>query len=258
MYGAWTMQRLASNVWTLPAGVGQRLGMSDDEIATTRHAAEQLQGQYFRSAQAEAPDDPWIQTFAPTWAPDPLQGSYARMLKRYPAHPFAAWWAHTLAARTEGVDRRRFADQFDDLTHDYLLRTSSVRPGFVNSPNIATLPNVTLASDGSKELRLNGGDVIAIGPANAFGSDRLALLMYIDVGSGSVAAGLQVETGKNSEAGPEQQVETAGLTRYRMFAWEGAASARTMTLRLRANAGPVTLRVRDFYPLVKNPRVRPT
>jgi hypothetical protein len=102
---------------------------------------------------------------------------------------------------------------------------------------------------------LNAGEAARVGLANAFASDRLGLLVYLDVVSGSLSAGLEVRTDTGSQHGPEQRIAGSPLSKYRMFHWEGAAFARTMTLRLRADAGPAIVRVRDFYPLVENPHV---
>src|SRR5262249_12556461 len=190
-------------------------------------------------AQAEAPDDPWVQTFTYMWDADHVTGPFARLLERYPRHPFAPTWAHMLVGHTTGEQQAAYAAVFDDLTHEQLVRTAALRPGF----------------DGTeKEFRLAGADAPLAGFANAFRSDHLGMLVYVRALSGSAYATLEVQTDEGILESSPQLIDVSDVRRYRMFKWTGPPESSTMALRLRTVAGrPAQIQVRDIYPLVENP-----
>lgn len=255
MYGVWTMSRLATNVWTPAAGVGQQLGIPKDEVDRRRGAALALAREYFHRAQIEAPDDPWIHSFAYLWDPGNVSGPYARLLRLYPQHPFAAMWAYELINRTAGSEQQRYADLFDELTHRHLARTVALRPGFERRPPVSRPTSVREELEG-EELHLNGGDVALVGSARTFDSNRLGLLVYVRAVSGSSYACLEVQTDRGVVASPEQRVSPSDVQRFRMFRWNGATGTSEMRLRIRTDpGGSASVRVRDFYPLIENPHV---
>ena len=93
MYGVWMMSRLESNAWIPEADVGEKLRMTTEQVERRRKEARTLAVEYFRRAAAEAPDDPWIQTFTDQWDPESTVSAFAKLLQRHSDHPFAPWWA---------------------------------------------------------------------------------------------------------------------------------------------------------------------
>jgi hypothetical protein len=255
MYAVWMLSRLSTNVWTAEAGVGDRLQMTKEEVEGRRQQARTLASAYFRRAAAEAPDDPWIHTFADIWDPDNVSPSYERLLDRHPEHPFAPWWAYILSRRADGANQARYYVRLEDLTHQYLERTAYLRPQFVQTP-AGDDPAVATQRDGWTEVSLKDGHASSIGSTDAFRSDRLGLLVNIRAISGSARARLVVETDQGVEESPEQVIRDSDVDSYRMFQWNGSAAAHHMALRLRADPGGlVRVRVRDYYPMIENPHV---
>jgi len=254
MYAVWMLFRLSTNVWTAEAGVGDRLHLTRDEVEGRRQQARTLAAAYFRRAATEAPDNPWIQTFADLWDVDHLVPAYARQLDRHPDHPFALWWAHMLARRTDGETSARYYARLDELTHRYFERTASLRPQFVQAP-AGDDPALTTQRDGSTEVKFDGGATASLGSTDAFRSDRLGLLVNVRAISGTARASLIVKTDQGIEESPEQLIGASDVDTYRMFRWNGSAPANHMSLRLRSAGGAAVVRVRDYYPMIENPHV---
>jgi len=255
MYAVWMMSRLATNVWVPEADVGEKLRMTREEVERRRTEARRRAVEYFRRAAAEAPDDPWIRTFTDMWDPENVTSSFARLLQRHSEHPFAPWWAYVLARRTTGATQGRYATLFDELTHRQLVRTAGLRPGFVQRPGVENSTLVGTDTD-SADVRLTGEGAALIGSTGAFGSDRLGLLVYVRAISGAARASLVVQTDAGITESPEQGISDSDVHRYRLFMWSGSSFAHRMALQLRGDVGQTAIiRVRDFYPLVENPRV---
>ena len=254
-FGVWMLSRLSTNVWTAEAGVGDRLQMTKDEVESRRREARTIASAYFRRAAAEAPDDPWILTFADTWDLDDMSSIYARLLDRHADHPFAAWWAFTLSRHSTGEARSRYTARLVDLAHRHFERTAYLRPQFVQMPS-GDNPAVAIQHDGWTEVTVKDGSAPLIGATNAFRSDRLGLLVGIHAISGLVRARLVVETDRGTEESPEQLILDSDDDSYRMFKWNGSTVAQRMGLRVSTDPGTVAVvRIRDYYPMIENPRV---
>jgi hypothetical protein len=254
-YGAWTMSRLADNVWVPESGIGEKLHLSGDAVARRRGEARALAAAYFRRAASEAPDNPWIQTFTDLWDQEAVARSYKDMLARHPDHPFATWWAYVLAARTSGPEQVRYADQFEQLTHKQLVTTAALRPGFAMMP-AGGQPIANAADNGWTEVRLTEQQSAVVGATDAFGSNRVRLIVAIRVVSGRARATLVADTDQGRVASPEERpISDLDVNHYRVFRWTGASPARRMALQLQAAQGTAIVRIRDFYPVIENPHV---
>ena len=255
MYGVWMMSRLDMYSWAPEAAVGQRLQMTADEIAARRKDAVSRAVQYFARASAEAPDNAWALTFAYLWAPDRVPQLYARLLDDHPDHPFATWWAYVLMHRLPREQGARFAQRFDDLTHRQLVATKTLRPGFVAKPQVHGTG--TSRDDGeSTEVQLNPNDAVLVGSSDAYGSDRLGLMVSVHVTGGAVLGSLEVQTAAGIGRSEELRFGEGDASAIRMLKWEGSAPAQRMMLRLRAEGNaPAVVLVRDFYPMIENPHV---
>src|SRR5262245_37623669 len=215
MYGVWTMARLAMYAWAPESTVGSRLNMTRDEIDARRKDATDRAAQYFRRAVAEAPDNPWIVTFAYMWDPDRVAELYERLLARHPDHPYAPWWAYSLTQRLHGERQLRYTRLLDELTHSQLVATETLRPGFAEAPAVKDAADVR-ERDEATEMKVIGEHAATIGSADAFGSDRLGLMVYIGVLSGSVVASLEVHTDDGVVQSSEQRLGPETVDRYRM------------------------------------------
>src|SRR5262249_11557603 len=108
MFGVWMMSRLEMYSWASD-DVAQRLGLTREETEARRRDAVSTAVEYYRRAVVEAPDNPWILTFAYMWDQTRVPELYARLLERYPDHPFASWWAYVLTQRLTGDTRARYS-----------------------------------------------------------------------------------------------------------------------------------------------------
>lgn len=251
MYGAWTMSRLALEVWV--PSLGDRLAMTAAEVETERKRAEQYAVHYFRQAQAEAPDDPWVGTFA--WILDPASAPalYSRALERSTDGPFSAWFAKYLYNTIP--NGQKYGDLFEELTHTRLVRGAHLRPGFLEVPTVGhpTSANVRIV-DQQLHITLKPGESIDLGAADGFRTDRVKAFLYARLTAGSAEASLLLGDGRTTVVTGPQNLTPVDGSRYRFFTWNGDMQVETISIRLTAGTAGAELAVRDFHPIIENPR----
>lgn len=251
MYGAWTMSRLALEAWV--PSLGGRLAMTAAEVEVQRKRADELAVQYFRRAQVEAPDDPWVQTFA--WILDPASAPvlYTRALEQHIDHPFAAWFAKYLHNTIPGG--QKYGDQFEELTHRQLVGSKGIRPGFIEVPAVALIDRGTARTgNGQLHLTLEPGGTALVGPADGYLTDRIGAFLYVRASEGSVEASLELKGGQAVVSAEGQSLAPGDASRYRYFSWKGDLAVESAAIRLTAGPKGAQVEVRDFYPIILNPR----
>jgi len=252
MYAAWTYFRLAANVWLAPVIVGERLGMEASEVETFRKRSTELAVASFRRAQVEAPNDPWIPTFATVIDPESSVHLYTRALDQNPNGIFAPHFAYYLYQTVPGGQRYR--DQFEQLTHDRLRTSASIRPGYQPLPLVETDAKGRADDEKAERLlTLDPGETVVIGPAKGYGTNRAKVFVYVRVDKGSVDAGVEIRVGTSVTTGDRQTLTPADPYRYRVFNWVGDQRADAIVVRLTAGEAGAELLLRDFYPLIENP-----
>jgi hypothetical protein len=159
-----------------------------------------------------------------------------------------------LSRSSSGAYQARNIQLFEELTHKQLVETQSLRPGFVAKPAIGGAALVRERGE-STQVDLSGGRAISVGPVDAYGSDRLGLMIYLRVTSGAVLASLEVETDAGIARTDAQRFTSDADQNYRLLRWIGSARARQMTLRIVPEGDTAVVRVRDLYPFIENPHV---
>jgi hypothetical protein len=252
MYGAWTQYRLAVNVWASPAIVGERLGMAPADVELQRRRAVELAVLNFRRAQREAPDDPWMAAFATMIDPPSAVALYTRALERDRDSLFAAHFAKHLYNTVPGG--QKYNDLFEQLTHDRLVHSRALRPGFVEVPAVAALAHGS-ANVANRQLHvtLEPGGTIVVGRGEGYRTDRAKAFVYARVDKGAAEANLELQDGPTIVSSDRQSLLPGDGSRYRFFSWIGARQADTVAIRLTAGPAGAEFLVRDFYPLIENP-----
>lgn len=249
MYGAWAMSRLSTEVWT-PA-LGEKLAMTAAEVAAQKQRAETLMVEYFRRAQAEAPDDPWVPTFA--WMLDPASAStvYQRALERQPDGIFSTWFAKYLYNTVPGG--QKYGDQFETMTHARLAASARVRPGFVEIPPVIADRARSSVVDGYSRVTIEPGGSVVVGPANGYATDRAKVFLFARVLTGAATAAIEVRDARGIHGGASQNLSATDGVRYRFFEWTGREQLDAVSIRMTAGPAGAELDLRDFYPLIENP-----
>ncbi len=255
MYGAWLMLRLQTNVWAAPSIVGDRLGMSDDQVTAARLRAAQLAASFFRRAQVEAPNDPWVPAFATMVDPPSAVALYERALARSQSEIFSIHYARYITATVPNASKYR--DLFDQLTHQSWNDSRSVRPGFVALPNVTAIHDGKWdIVDGAIRVSLMPGGAVAVGPIEAYATDRMKAFVYARVTGGDVMSDMELQSNQGVNWTPAQVfLPTDGDTQYRVHQWAGDHQITRAYVRFTAGKSGATILVRDLYPIIENPHV---
>ncbi len=251
MYGAWALFGYLERLGAYTQFAGQPI---DPEYV------RKLQMDLFRRALAEAPDNPHFYPYARYFvAPDRLQ-LFRTALERFPNHPYTVMMSHLVAAEEPTLtfaERVSYYGMYESAIHRQLRESASFRPGLRESPTIEAPGPVVETPDGMFTTLLPG-EVAKIETFQTFGTDRLALGVYLRVSQGQVTVQLDGQpTAKLFESPIITNEATVAYRAWHFTELESdPQSSRTATTGLVLKAGPEGARftIRDMYPLVENPR----
>lgn len=251
MYGAWALFGYQERITAYTQFAGQ-------PIAPER--VRKLQMELFRRALAEAPDNPHFYPYARYFAADDRLHLFRTALDRFPNHPYAVMMSHFVAAEESTLtfdERVGYYGKYESAVHRQLRESASFRPGLRELPAVEAPGPVVETPDGMFTTLLPG-EVAKIEPFQTFGTDRLALGVYLRVSQGQVT--VQLDGQPTAKLLESPIVTNAATIAYRAWHFSGLEanqqSSRTATTGLVLQAGPEGARftIRDLYPLVENPR----
>lgn len=252
MFGAWAF-----------FGYLERLGayntLMNETIQPER--VRQLLVQQFERAMQESPDNPHFYPYARYFAlPDRL-AIFREGLRRFPEHAYGTMMNYFVAVEdpTLQLDERiRYFANYDNSIRRQLREYPQYRPTLVEEPDVDAHGPPVKTADGLY-ITLLPGETAKIGRFRTYGTDRMALGVYLKVTQGSLLPPtLEGQPGARLiERGP---LTTGDPTGYRAWHFQNLSgdrlSAQQMETSLQVQAGPEGARliVRDLYPLVENPR----
>jgi hypothetical protein len=181
---------------------------------------------------------------------------YATALEEFPDHPEAAMMTLELATEAglppDGATEmmRRFEREQRVL----LERTASLRPGYEARPQLASGVHATRIDEGL-EVTLAPNQVLALKAQPLWNSDRARVLVYLDPRVGHAV--LRARAIPSGAVLAEVTCRPADLWRYRQIAHVGeaqTAGADLVSVEIQAGPDGVVLHLRDYYPIVENPR----
>jgi len=253
VYGAWAF-----------LGYGERLRgyeLVTGEKADRADVMRRALGLYRRGLQ-EAPDNPHFYEYARDFEDPEWVQVFRKGLSRFPDHPYAEMMAWSLAAEAAGVspaERLGYYAMYNNAVGRRLRESAAFRPGF---QPIAVDSSAGIANADGTLVTLLPGEAISTRPFATYGSDRLAVGLYVRVTRGRLSVRLR---GHPAARLAEPAVVAAGdPVEYRAWHFTGldvgpsasATDTAAKKTRLDLEAGPDGARfvVRDLYPIVDNPR----
>jgi len=251
MYGAWAMFGYLERFENY-----RKLG-----VQVSRDYVRQRELEYYRRGLAEGPGNPHFYEYANYFQVPDWPEVFKRALARWPEHSYAAMMTFQLANSPTHVstgEQRHYFEAYDAAVRRQLRDGIRFRKGFQETPAIQASGHPERTTDGQL-ITLLPGETAKVGVFQTFGTDSLAIGLFLDVKAGDVTATLDGQpTAKTVDAaGP-----LAPSTNYRYRSWHftglhgDPATARSATSALVFTAGTKGARflVRDLYPLVQNPR----
>ena len=251
MYGAWAL-----------FGYLERLGNYNKVTGGQLQAADvkRLQMELYQRAVSEAPENPHFYPYA-RYLEDPNKLQVFRTaLERFPEHPYAIMMSYFVGAEDPSLtfdERVGYYKVYDDAIRRQLKASSKFRPGLRELPAVVASGPVVQTADGVFTTLLPG-EVAKIEPFQTWGTDRLAIGVFLKVAEGQVTVHLDGQPDAKLFEGPV--VTNAATTSYRAWHFTGLEadpqSSRTATTGLVLQAGPQGARftIRDLYPIIENPR----
>jgi hypothetical protein len=256
MYGAWVLFGYLERSPSYAELTGQSIDVAH---------VKRLMFQLYRRALAEGPENPHFYVYARYFDDPDWPAVYEEALRRFPDHPYRVMMSWALA--TSGTPvlseevRARGRAVYDRSVRETLRESESYRPGFRPLPVVTATSPVTTTADG-RTITARPGEVVSIESFPTYGTDRLALGLYLHVLDGEVRGRLVEAHGSHPTDPP---VMTPG-DNFPYRAWtfdhldgrplDRAGGPDDRRARLELVAGPAGARfvTRDLYPLVENPR----
>ncbi len=252
MYGAWAL-----------FGYLERLGAYNTLMKENIQPeyVKQLMLQHYERAMQEAPDNPHFYPYARYFAVPNRLERFREGLRRFPDHPYATMMNFFVAIEDSSLqyeERLGYYVAYDNAIRRQLREYPQYRLGFVEEPVIDSF-GPPVKTDEGQAVTLLPGEIARIGRFRTYGSDRLALGVYLKVTQGTLLPpALAGQPGARIvENGP---VTPSSPAAYRAWHFRDLSadqlSAAEMETSLQVQAGPQGARfiVRDLYPLVENPR----
>lgn len=251
MYGAWAL-----------FGYTERLG-NYAQFAGQPISADYVKGltlDLYRRALAEAPDNPHFYPYAQYFNDPDRMHTFRTALDRFPDHPWAvlmSWVVATQDSSLTSSERTHYLAVYEESVRRQLRESVSYRPGFQETPPVSA-PVATVSAPDGQFVTLLPGEVARVGPFHTYGTDRLAVGVYLKVTDGQVTVGLDEQP--QATLAEDPVLVPSDAVAYRAWHFSGLeadrASSRERLTALELRAGPQGARflVRDLYPLVENPR----
>lgn len=251
MYGAWAL-----------FGYQERLGNYIKVTGEPLQAADvrRLQMELYHRAMSEAPDNPHFYPYARYFEDPDRLDVFRKALDRFPEHPYAIMMSHFVAAeepRLTFAERVGYYDKYDGAIRRQLKASSKFRRGLQEWPTVSASGPVVKTPDGMFTTLLPGEEA-TVGPFQTWGTDRLALGVFLKVTEGQVT--VQLAGQPDAKMFERPVVTPEATTSYRAWHFTGLEadqqSGRSATSGLVVKAGPDGARftVRDLYPIIENPR----
>jgi hypothetical protein len=239
--------------------------------ADQRGQLDQLRDRYYRIARKAAPDNPHYLFAARFLQIDGWETQLLEGLRRFPDSaygPGAAAALHYFGKGLSDETRESVARQYETLTARFLSSGRNRIPGFQGVPTVVqTAAGEVLAktmphSGGRSGLLLTMAPraIAFLSDTPIFGSPAARMFVSFDLQEGDVEPALafggegrpRVFAATSARVITKESQRLAG--RYQFFVATADDTATTFGMWLRAGAKGATVEVRDYYPIVDNPK----
>jgi hypothetical protein len=253
MYGAWALFGYLERIAAYRQVSGEPI--EADHV-------KQLLMQLYQRALAEAPDNPHFYIYAYYFQDPDFLKVFRAALDRFPDHPYSVMMSQFVASQDmtlSGPDRQRYQVRYEDSVRRQLRASASYRPSLVEFPSLSAGGPIVRTPDGVGTTLLPG-ETATLQPFHTFGTDRLTIGLFLKVTQGAVTAQLNGQPNAKLGINETLTVPATDAIHYRAWHFTDVAfdrlSSRTATSAVTLTAGPEGARfvVRDFYPIVENPR----
>jgi hypothetical protein len=255
MYGAWALFGYLERRASYAELTGQ---------AIDAEQIRQLMFRHYKRALAEGPENPHLYTYARYFGDPEWPAVFAEALRRFPDHPYRVMMTWALAAEAPGLTdeaRAAYRATYETSVRAALHDSEAFRPGFRTLPAVVPASLAVPGPDGFVATA-RPGEVISTESFSTYGTDRLAIGLFLRVLEGDV--GGQLVDGHGRRMGDLPAMAPGDHFPYRAWHFENLAGrppdrsqgVTDRTARLVLVAGPKGARfvIRDLYPLVENPR----
>jgi hypothetical protein len=251
MYAAWAMFGYSERTKYYKTYLGENVVMANAE------RAKSLVLPLYHQALIEAPDHPYFPVYAIYFGEPNWVQLYQNTLSRFLDHPYAPMMSWYLATQSTlpADEKANYMRLYEENVGRLLEASEEFRLGYQRLPELIVSPALNTDVKETEEGLLVFASPyvqIELREIDTLNSDRVRVGLFLHVLDGQVWG--QLIGAGNKHIGDPIKMGREDFRSYRLFSSENIDETSTAKVILTAGEQGARFLIRDFYPMIENPR----